>query len=263
MKNLMLFVLEDLRSDRSAVERNLALQVENSLELGWQREDVLILTNFPFSCAGVSALEVDPPRRPRTSRATSFYKTWCILRVLDSLTPGEVVWYHDVDVYQLERFSEPPSRKTLSFCLYTTRERLLVQGGSMFFGAPARPIFEAVMDQLVNRGVRKDEYALTFQLARPEFLDCFEALDYSWNLGDTDFALRYQLARKPIKAVHFHLDRADHAAKFVHGRNDLGVRPLPDRFIDLLQRHGLWNAPLAAVSPPGWRGRLRSLLGRS
>jgi hypothetical protein len=264
MKNLMLFVLEDLRQDRTAVERNLDLQIENSLELGWRREDLLILTNFPFVRGGVSAVEVHPPRRPATSRATSFYKTWCILSVLETLAPGETVWYHDVDVYQLEPFGEPPSRRTMAFCLYTTRERLLVQGGSMFFGAAARPIFDAVMDQLTNHRVRKDEYALTSLVARSEFLDCFEVLDYSWNLGDTDFAVRYQLARKPIKAVHFHLDRADHAAKFLHGRNSLGVHPLPGRFVELLHRHGLWTAPQTGAARPrtGLRAIFERLRGR-
>lgn len=238
MRNLLLFIVDDPRTDLEGVRRNLRLQVDNSLELGWGAEAIWLYTSFPFEHRGVCAREVHPPARPATARATSFYKTWCILRALGELPVGEYIWYHDVDAYQLVPIPLAPTSRTMAFCLYTARDRMLVQGGSMFFTGAARPVFERVMDRLVHHRVRKDEYALTEMVGRPEFLGWYEVLDYSWNLGDTDFALRYQLAGKPIKAVHFHLDRREHAAKFLQGENGLGVRPLPERFVRLLARHG-------------------------
>ncbi|HPC84821.1 MAG TPA: hypothetical protein P5234_16450 [Thermoanaerobaculaceae bacterium] len=238
MRNLMLYIVDDPKTDIERVCKNLRLQVDNSLELGWDAEAIWLYASFPFEHRGVSARQVRPPARPATARATSFYKTWCILQALRELPADECVWYHDVEAYQLVPIPLPPTTRAMAFCLYTARDRMLVQGGSMFFSGAARAVFERVMDRLVHDRVRKDEYALTEMVGRPEFLGWFEVLDYSWNLGDTDFELRYQLAARPIKAVHFHLDRRDHAAKFLDGKNGLGVRPLPERFVRLLARHG-------------------------
>ncbi len=239
MKNLTLYVSERGGSGLEGIRRNLALQVDNSLELGWRPGDLQVYTNFPFSRHGVRSLEVLPGRRPRTARMTSFYKTEVLLDALGRLDAGEVLWYHDADAYQLQPFAGSPAPgKDLAACLYCTRERLLIQGGSMFLTRAARPVFEEVRRLLVHRRYRKDEVALTDLAGRPEFLDRFGPLDYSYNLGDTDFELRYQLAKRPIMVAHFHLDRASHRARFLEGRNSLGVHPLSERFERLLHLHG-------------------------
>jgi len=260
MKNLTLYVNERGLSGVEGIRRNLDLQVDNSLELGWRPGDLLLYTNFPYSRRGVRASEVRAGRRPRTARMTSFYKTEVLLDALERLEVGEVLWYHDADAYQLQPFSGSPAPgKDLAACLYCTRERLLIQGGSMFLTRAARQVFEQVQELLLHRRYRKDEFALTDLTGRPEFLDRFAPLDYSYNLGDTDFELRYQLAERPIKVAHFHLDREDHRARFLDGGNSLGVFPLGERFERLLQRHGYlepWRVPAstAAAARPRARG---------
>jgi len=252
MKNLTLYVTERGLSGLERIRRNLDLQVDNSLELGWRPGDLLLYTNFPYSRHGVRASEVRAGRRPRTARMTSFYKTEVLLDALERIEVGEVLWYHDADAYQLQPFSGSPAPgKDLAACLYCTRQRLLIQGGSMFLTRAARQVFEQVHELLLHRRYRKDEFALTDLTGRPEFLDRFAPLDYSYNLGDTDFELRYQLAARPIKVAHFHVDREDHRAKFLHGGNSLGVFPLGERFERLLQRHGYleaWRVPASAAA---------------
>lgn len=261
MKNLTLYVTERGGIGLDRIRRNLDLQVDNSLELGWRPGDLLLYTNFPYSRHGVRSLEVRMGRRPRTARMTSYYKTEVLLDALTRIEVGDIVWYHDADAYQLLPFSGSPSPgKDLAACLYCTRERLLIQGGSMFLTRGARQVFEQVHDLLIHRRYRKDEFALTDLTGRPEFLDRFAPLDYSYNLGDTDFELRYQLAERPIKVAHFHVDRAEHRAKFVEGANSLGVFPLCERFERLLQRHGYvepWRVPASAAARARYRGETR------
>jgi hypothetical protein len=74
-------------------------------------------------------------------------------------------------------------------------------------------------------------------VGRPGFFGLFDVLDGSYNLGTTDFELRFQLAKQPIKVAHFHLGRPAHRAVFLEGGNSLGAYPLPDRFVRLLARH--------------------------
>jgi hypothetical protein len=258
MKNLMLYVTERGGFGLDGIRRNLDLQVDNSLELGWRPGDLLVYTNFPFSRHGVRAIEVLPGKRPRTARMTSFHKTQVLLHALDRLEAGETLWYHDADAYQLQPFSGSPAPgRDLAACLYSTRQRLLIQGGSMFLASGARPLFAGVMELLVHNRYRKDEFALTDLTGRPEFLDRFAALDYSYNLGDTDFELRYQLAERPVKVAHFHLERGEHRRKFLDGANSLGVFPLGERFERLLQRHGYlepWRVPASAAARARARG---------
>ena len=109
MKNLTLYVNEGGLSGLERIRRNLDLQVDNSLELGWRPGDLLLYTNFPYFRHGVrAASEVRAGRRPRTARMTSFYKTKVLLDALARLEVGEVLWYHDADAYQLQPFSGSP-----------------------------------------------------------------------------------------------------------------------------------------------------------
>jgi len=243
------YVVEGDAPDLTRVTRNLDLQVENSLALGWRPEDIWIYTNFAYSSGDVRAVEIEPAQRPKTARLTSFHKTHCLLAALERIGSEEVIWYHDTDAYQIAPITGSPSDMPLSFCLYSTRERLLVQGGSLFIRAAARPVFEAVLDLLLNHGCRKDEIALTDVIGRREFVDCFQTLDYSYNLGSTDFELRYQLARKPIKVVHFHPGRLEHLRIFVGG-NSLEVVPLDERFQRLLECHGVGDVTAAKALGP-------------
>ncbi|MEL7060144.1 MAG: hypothetical protein AAGN46_08985 [Acidobacteriota bacterium] len=258
MKNLILFVFEPKSGKKKkkkkkkkkrlsfeTVERLLSLQIDNSLELGWAKNDLLVYTNFPFRHAGVTAIEIEPPERPRTARATSFHKTFCLRLALDRLAHDEVLWYHDVDAFQLVPF-EPPSERPLAYCLYSARERLLVQGGSLFARRSAQPVFDYVWHRLTEGRCRKDEFALTDAAAQAEFVDFFDLLDGSYNLGTTDFALRWQLAERPIRVVHFHPERGAHREVFIDRRNAFGVDPLDARFRALLDRHGFDGQPSPA-----------------
>jgi hypothetical protein len=255
MKNVMLYVAEKDDPGVEHARRNLGIQVENSLELGWEPRDILLYANFPYAKSGVEAISVAPPPRPRHARTTAYFKIFCILDAFGRAPDAELFWYHDLDAYQLIPFAARPTTRDMAFCLYVTRDRLKVQGGSMFFTGASRPIFEQIFDLLTRHGYRTDELALTDLMGRREYLDRFEVLDYSYNLGDTDFALRYQLALKPIKVVHFHIDRVSHQSKFF-GDSSLGVRPLTDRFALLLKRYGVTYEP-AAPEPERahfWRG---------
>jgi len=246
LTGLVIYVLDRDGAGRDEAQRLLRLQVDAALHLGWEPGRLLFLTDFPFTWRGVSSEVIEPPRRPRTARATSFYKTWCIRRALDRLGPDDALWYHDADAYPLERFTRPPTDRALSACLYSTRERLLVQGGSLFLTACSRPVFDWVWDALTRRGCRKDEFALTDAMAWPEHAGLFAPMDYSYNLGTTDFELRYQLAEPPIKVAHFHPDRPAHRRVFVEARNGLGIDPLPPWFRTLLVEHGFATPELAA-----------------
>jgi hypothetical protein len=244
MKNLMMYIAEKGGDGLESVKRNLELQVVNSLDLGWRTEDMLLFTNFPFAVEGVRSIEVVPAKRPPKAHGNAFHKTHCLLMAFDRIAEDEIVWYHDTDAYQLIPIEAPPGSWIFAACLYCVHKRLMIQNGSMFFTGAAKPIWENAYDLLVHHRYRLDELALTDLMSRPEHIGNYVQLDYSYNLGTTDFELRYQFAQKPIKVVHFHVERPEHGVQFFQAENSLGVAPLPERFVRLAHRFG-YGAPAA------------------
>lgn len=57
----MVYVVEGDREAPPPVRRLLDLQVDNSLELGWAADEILLLTSFPYQRRGVAAVELPPP----------------------------------------------------------------------------------------------------------------------------------------------------------------------------------------------------------
>ena len=60
MKNLFIYVNPNGFDEESG--KLTKIQIDNSLELGWPIEDILLVTNFPYEHNGVNAYVVDIER---------------------------------------------------------------------------------------------------------------------------------------------------------------------------------------------------------
>ena len=82
------------------------IQIDNSLGLGWAREDILLVTNFPYEYNGVKALVIGGEHYcvhhwPAT-------KIYVIVNLFDAgLIEDDLYWYHDFDCFQLAPLTEP------------------------------------------------------------------------------------------------------------------------------------------------------------
>ena len=55
----------------------------------------------------------------------------------------------------------------------------------------------------------------------------------------TGFQYRYKWAEKPIKVVHFHPDDERQWNCMVNGENDLGIKIINQRLIEIFEKHDL------------------------
>ena len=57
MKNLLIYITPNGFDTES--EKLAKLQIDNSLELGWKKEDMLFVTSFPYEYRGIKSIVVD------------------------------------------------------------------------------------------------------------------------------------------------------------------------------------------------------------
>jgi hypothetical protein len=255
----------------------LKLQIENSIMHGWDKEDIIMITNFPFEYMGVSAYVVD-----EICRWSAFANK---MVVINELIKRNIIndnfWLHDCDAYQLVPFVFPEECKDVNFVRHAPN-RDKPQGGSVFYRKEAFDIINVLANAIklfkptkeesffpnfyhksckskavakLNSGVEKlsidkiknqkalDEYIVLRDFASKyfgEFEDRFHWLNWTYNLfRQRQFSQKYPLADKPIKVVHFHPEDVSCLNCFYYGKNSHNVKIVNPELSQLFIKYGL------------------------
>jgi hypothetical protein len=113
MKNLLIYIsptgsFDNPRADLASndVPVLVKVQIENSLELGWKPEDIILVTNFEYQYAGIKAVVLTGvdffDRKPQASKINAIIKLFETGLIEDH----ELYWFHDFDAFQLEQITE-------------------------------------------------------------------------------------------------------------------------------------------------------------
>ena len=113
MKNLLIYIsptgtFDNPRPDLTSNDAGqlVKVQIENSLALGWKKEDLLLVTNFDYQYGEVKAIVLKDveffERKPQASKINAIIKMFEHGMIKD----GEMYWFHDIDAYQLEPITE-------------------------------------------------------------------------------------------------------------------------------------------------------------
>ena len=105
MKNLMLFIspLKDFLPEHKTATK---IQIDNSLSLGWKKENLILATNFPYQYHGVKSLLVSDDNYSDFCPTVSLINVIVELFDRNLIKEGEIYWYHDHDAYQLHEITE-------------------------------------------------------------------------------------------------------------------------------------------------------------
>src|SRR4051812_8081694 len=106
MKNLLTFTGPDKKFDVETAAL-VKIQIDNSLDLGWKREDILPVTDFEYQYNGVKALVI--PSGIYYDFDLSAGKIPVIAYLLNQkiLASNELYWCHDFDAFELNKILEP------------------------------------------------------------------------------------------------------------------------------------------------------------
>jgi len=229
MKNILVYIK---RNFNEWAERAVKIQIDNSLELGWKREDVWLLTDFSFEYNGVEAAVVDGvsfPPSPTVSKINAVLKLFEM-----GLIGSDVYWVHDLDAFQVNQFAGLDMRGyDMGVCNYGRMP--MWAAGTIFFKKESQDIFQALKEysykhkateQKAMASVMGDSFDLS---RRTEMGKRVKLLNITYNFNTCNMRSNWKQADKPLKVVHFHLT-PDMMDIFVGGKNPVGLDLVSERF---------------------------------
>ena len=226
MKQVMAYLSPDHRFNGEH-EMLARIQIDNSLSLGWSRDDLLMVTNFAYEHDGVQAMLVgDENYCERCWPATKVYVLDYLFRA-GLITEG-LWWYHDFDCYQLHPFDEDPLAPVADIGMTNYGRVPRLCSASVFFKPTAADIFAALRAEVDRSRLNEEECMARLLATRPDIAARFELLNVTYAMNRANIRPNYAAATKPLKAAHFHLS-PDKWRQFVLGQTVLGFPLVPDR----------------------------------
>lgn len=248
MKNLLIYTGPSKKfNDEDAILAK--IQIDNSLDLGWKRQDLILATDFPYEYNGVRSLTL--PDGLYYDFDLKANKVPVIVYLINQgiLDPGQLYWCHDFDAYENFRINESELGLTnfdLGLTHYTYKPEW--QCGSLFFKEPAQDIFELLDKTTRSRphSSRNNEKTLT-RLINDNAIDekRYKRLNVTYNIMKKYLAFIYPQATKPLRVLHFRPSDIDPSLPettldiFMYGKNRLKIPLMSDRLIRIFQSHGI------------------------
>ena len=225
------------------------IQVDNSLSLGWKKEDIILVFNFPWEYNGVKAIVVGDEHycavRPRSTNTTIIP----FLADEGIIKKGKIYWNHDFDAYQMNDFAEVEKELEgfdAGLTDYGWKDRFCM--GSYFVKKASKDIFEKVKE--VVCADTEDERAMTDLIKDPAIGKRCKRLNISYNFGMRNVESNYIKAKKPLRIVHFHPKYKVVTLEpnykwewtldiFMRGKNGLNKPLINKRLTTIFNRHGI------------------------
>lgn len=252
MKNLLIYTGPQKKFDEE--DAILAkIQIDNSFDLGWKKEDILLVTDFDWEYNDVRSLVIeDDIFYPFDLKAG---KIPVIVYLLNKwvIEPGELYWCHDFDAYENFRINEEElglADFDLGLTHYFYKPEW--QCASIFFKKTAKDVFELLDTTTITkpRSSRNNEKTLTW-LIKHNAIDPkrYKKLNPTYNFTKRYIPIVYEEASKPLKVLHFRpsdtkekdpLLESDTALNmFMHGKNRLKIPLMSDRLTKIFNSHGV------------------------
>ncbi|MEQ8789848.1 MAG: hypothetical protein RIC55_26375 [Pirellulaceae bacterium] len=228
MKNLMTANwLPDSKYRREDLENLLRAQIENSLEVGWRLDDIVLVTNFAFEYEGVRAHTT--ALNEHCPRGSKLYAVrWCLR---ERLVEG-AVWAHDLDCWQNMWF-DAPEFADVGACHYSQPK---FNGGSVFWRPRAVDILDEIIGRLDRDAADREEPTLDRVFKQRNFARRVTILNSTYNLGCSGFQVRLDRSRRPVRVCHFHPTNRIAWETHALDRNGLGERSVAPRLERVLRR---------------------------
>ncbi len=217
--------LKEFTEDYAALVK---VQIDNSLRT-WDPKDILLVTNFPYTYAGVDSIVVPDElfcaHRKRASKIN------VICHMIDNGLVGDLCWFHDFDAFQLDILPEDILiDKDAAFTDYGFNKTW--NTGSFFFIPKARDIFELIRKTMNAKLINEEQaFGRLTSMNIGNINTRYVKLNNTYNLGQKwSGELSYEKADKPIKVLHFHPQMED-----VYER----VKPIiPNYLMEIFKKHG-------------------------
>jgi hypothetical protein len=239
MKNLMVYVTPDktFNKEYSVLTR---VQIDNCLSLGYKKEDIMLVTNFPYEYNGVKSILVSDDNycacRPRS------LKTSIVPHLVDEgiMVDDEIYWNHDLDAYEVHKIEDNELELDgidAGFTDYGWRSRWCL--GSVFVKTSARDIFSWLRDsiftdmedeEILGKITKRNTHNINSRIKR---------MNITYQIGMRRVDHTYKIADKPIKVLHFHPHKPNLLDIFMYGKNEMNTPLMSERMIGVFHHHNV------------------------
>ena len=239
------------------------IQIDNSLDLGWKPQDLILATNFPYEYRGVESLIVSD------NTYCDFDFTVTLINVIVELfdrkliRKGEIYWYHDSDVFEAHKITEAElDLGEADIAMAYKYPKPKYDLGSMFFKSSAGDIFKAIQKIAYKHKVYEEDTFMALYTnnllwategevpARTKFIPLdfpgmenmhkrVKQLNVSYNFWEEILGEAYKIAIKPIKLPHIHYAYDRILDSFMYGKNNQKTVLMPERLIKIFHKHGI------------------------
>lgn len=209
--------------------RLLEAQVENSLELGWKPEEIVIISNIKYDRGEVVAIEA-PLNDYCLTGSKMFGLQWWLKQ---NKSNGEVVWSHDLDAWQNWPMEEPKFAD-IGVAQYSNSK---INGGSLFWKREALDIVDDVCTRIGNDKLRREEPTINMVFKSKEYKGRVTVLNNTYNVGCSGYVVRYRRSDLPLRVCHFHPDNRIAWETHALDRNGIGEVGISIRLERLLRKH--------------------------
>lgn len=208
MKNLLIYISPEKKLNPEN-EVYIEIQILNSFKY-WGRNDILLVTNFPYKYLGVESLVV--PDDLYSEISCCVIKINTILYLLENKILTETTWFHDTEAWQVAPL-EVELNKDLGLTDYGWSPKW--NGGSMFFKPEAIDIFKLWKEKIEELG--KDDERTMMELTKNNVNNInsrIQRLNITYNIGKRHVKDNLERALKPPRVLHFHPFRENLLKKF-------------------------------------------------
>ncbi len=243
MKNILVYIHPSKEFDHEETETLAKVQIDNMLDLGWERKDIILLTNFPYKYRGVKAIIADDKLYCSFNPTQAKINGILYLFEQGLVNSNEIYFCHDFDHYQLNPITEAEINEQLeiSDIGITDYGRMPRWNLScIFFKKTSQDIWKLLKDYVYKHKNHNEEEALMVLTEKNTqgINNRITKLNISYNLKHFNIRSTYPMADKPIKGVHFH-PTPDMIDFFFYGKNKINQVILNDRLIKIFNKHGI------------------------
>lgn len=255
MKHLLVYISPEKkffhRDWGNEPELLVKIQIENSLSY-CQREDLMLVTNFPYEYMGVESIVVGDENFSEKKITVS--KINAILELFKrGIIGNDLYWFHDLDNFQLFSISEKEIKGEFAVTEYgktTIRPSydFRLSTGTIFFRKSSQDIFQVIKDRCYEEEINEETALGRIIKERPDIKKRVDIVDVTFNLATRrrDLMKTYESALKPVRAIHFHpFDRREvHNGKpnvevVIRGENELGHPLITEGLLNIFNKHGI------------------------
>lgn len=221
---------KNLRYTEDKTAKLLKAQIENSLELGWDKDKIVVVSNKDLEFMGVRTYQA-----PLNDFCMTGSKMFALKWYLDNfpVDKTEVIWAHDLDAWQNVWFDCPEIKDVGAACYSQPK----YNGGSIFWRPQAKDIIDEIIQRINEHGEKKEEPTLNTVLFSDPYKHRVTTIDNTFNVGCSGFVIRYEASTKPIAVCHFHPYNRIAWETQALDRNGLGEPNISERLRSLIKQY--------------------------